>query len=497
MSLRDYQQLSIDQIREHYRQGTKKVLLHLATGGGKTVVFSDVLRTTAYNGHRAIMVVRGRKLVDQASQRLFREGVHHGVLMSGHWNYRPSAPIQICSIDTLIARNLYPAARLIVLDEAHYCTSPGYLKFIEQYPDSFILAVTATPYVDKSLRHVAEAVVHPITMIKLIEQGFLVDARYFAPSEPDLQGVRVSSSTKDYMAEDLSQAMQKGSLVGDLVHHWKTLGQNRATLCFAATVGHSKNIVEQFREAGIRAEHCDADTPEPEREKILKRAESGETKVISNVGIFCTGVDLPFIGCIVMARPTKSYNLYIQQAGRGTRPFHGKSDFIILDHAGNVHKHGFITEEPEASLDGKPLKKTVNPKTCSQCYAVFIGFKCPSCGYTKPVEETVSREVVVTDGNLEEIIEMPFDSQVRREIERLEKRRKAIGVKKGWTYFRLVEMYGQEVADRFMPKRSTPFWVNGGAHGAGERNPGGTLSEAEHQMLEITKDPINGQRGLG
>jgi superfamily II DNA or RNA helicase len=487
MALRPYQQAAIDEISKHYRNGVKRVLLHMATGGGKTVVFSHVLTNSGYKGNRCIMVVRGRKLVNQASARLFREGVHHGVLMNGAWNYRPNALIQICSIDTLTARKLRPDAKLIVIDEAHMATSDSYVKFLEQYPNAFVLAVTATPYVEKSLRHIADEIVKPISMRELIDTGFLVDARYFAPSSPDLSGVKVSSSTHDYVQNDLANAMQSGTLVGDLVHHWKKLGENRPTLCFAATIGHSKNIVSQFMNAGISAEHCDADTPEAQREEIIKRLQDGITKVVSNVGIFCTGVDIPPVGCIIMARPTKSYNLYIQQAGRGTRPADGKSDFIILDHAGNVNEHGFITEEPQANLDGTKVVGAKSPKTCSQCYAVFIGFKCPACGYTRPAEDRESKELVVTDGDLQEITESPFESQVKRRIKGLETLRKDRGFKKGWVYYRIVEEYGEEIANRFIKKRVVPSWINRGAHSVSERGSSVSISDAEYSMLEVTK----------
>lgn len=119
---REYQTKSISDIREKFREGHRKVLLWLATGGGKTFVFCKMVKDSVSRGKRCIVVVRGRKLVDQASKRLFREGVNHGVLMASHWNYRPQAPVQVCSIDTLISRNLRPDADLIIIDEAHLFT---------------------------------------------------------------------------------------------------------------------------------------------------------------------------------------------------------------------------------------------------------------------------------------------------------------------------------------------------------------------------------------
>lgn len=405
MDLRPYQNAGVDDIRGLLKQGLKKVLLWLATGGGKTVVFSYLMIKSVEKGRRCIMLVRGRKLVDQASKRLFREGVTHGVLMSGHWNFRPQAPIQICSIDTMLSKNWRPKADLIVIDEAHQAVSAGYREFLAAYPDAIIIAVTATPYSSKSLRHIADEIVHPITVQELIDQGFLVPPRYFAPSEPDVSKVKVSKSTGDYVQEELAAAMDKSSITGDIISHWRKIADGRPTICFAVNVEHSKHIVSQFNESGITAEHCDAETPEKVREEILKRHQLGATKVVVNVGILCTGVDLPWVSCIVMARPTKSYNLYIQQAGRGTRPAPGKSDFILLDHAGNVHRHGFITDEPEPCLEGKKTFSGggARPRTCKECFAISEGFPCVLCGWAPARDAPADREILQVEGELTEI----------------------------------------------------------------------------------------------
>lgn len=457
MSLRPYQEQGVSEIREHFKNGAKKVLLHLATGGGKTVVFSYIMKRMAESGKRCTMVVRGRKLVDQASQRLFRENVYHGVMMAKHWNNQPLAPIQICSIDTLIARGLTPPSDLIVIDEAHYAISPGYHKFLENYPNALILAVTATPYVQKSLRHIAEVMVKPVTVQELIDQGFLVPPRYFAPTDPDLTDVRVSKMTGDYDQSELASVMDSGALVGDIVHHWKNLGQNRPTICFATSVEHSKNIVQQFRSAGIWAEHCDDGTKDEERVDMLTRLETGKTKIISNVGILGVGVDLPFLGCIIMARPTKSYNLYIQQAGRGTRPAPGKNDFILLDHAGNILRHGFITDEPEASLDGRAVKLEKTPKTCSSCFAVFYGFNC-ECGFVQP-EGSAKRQVVDIAGKLVEISELPEEMQILRDVKWFKEEAKKRGFKQGWAYYKIRDKWGEEIANAHFKKRQMPAWM--------------------------------------
>lgn len=454
--LRPYQADAVAQIKEHFKKGNRKVLLHLATGGGKTVVFSHIMQEVAKRAKRPIMIVRGRHLVDQASQRLQREGVYHGVMMAKHWNYQPIAPVQVCSIDTLIARGLQPPADLIVIDEAHMAISKGYADFIAQYDNPFILGVTATPFVQKSLRHVADVIVKPTTVQQLIDEGHLVAPRYYAPSAPDVSDVKISRATGDYDQHDLAEVMKSGGLVGDIVYHWKKLAANRPTICFAASVEHSKNIVEQFRAQGITAEHCEAETPDEERKAILERMRTGRTRIVSNVGILCIGVDMPYCSAIIMARPTKSYNLYIQQAGRGTRPFQDKSDFLLLDHAGNVLRHGFITEERDADLDGTEIKLEKTPKTCASCFAVFYGFAC-ECGFVAPVADR-PKETLIIDGDLNEITNMPIEMMILRDIERFKEIRKKKGMKPGWEYHQIRQKWGDDIALKHFPNRRNAKW---------------------------------------
>lgn len=459
--LRNYQEKAIQEIREHIRRGEKKILVHMATGAGKTVVFSEILKGVIERSRYGIMVTRGRKLVDQCSKRLHREKVNHGVLMANHWNVNRKANVQICSIDTIRSREDYPKADVIVYDEVHYGISKSYLDFASKYPNSVHIGVTATPYTDKSLRHIANVIVKPITMLQLIEQGYLVPPVYYAPTSPDISRVKISKATKDYVVAELETILNGNDIVGNLVETWKQYGQNRPTLVFAVSVLHSKHIAQMYCDAGIQAEHCDAETPEKEREAVLERFRTGETKVITNVGLWGTGVDIPHVGCIQMARPTKSYILYIQQAGRGTRTFEGKNDFILLDNAGNVLRHGFITDEPEANLDGKKIKESAIPiKTCPKCFMVFNRFRleCPSCGFKNPIGKN-EREVTQADGTLVRIEEMPIEAKAFQEFKRLKKIRKEKGYKRGWVWHCMKMTFGEEIASKYVPKREVPSWV--------------------------------------
>jgi superfamily II DNA or RNA helicase len=455
MSLRDYQAGGLDQIRAHFREGLKRILLVAPTGSGKTVMFSYMIQECVKNGMKAVILVRGRKLVDQASLRLAREGVAHGVLMSGHWNFRPHLGVQVCSIDTLISRKIRPPADLLVIDEADLAVSPGFKEVLAGYPDAFIVAVTATPWVFGGLKHLAQVIVKPVSMLELMEQGHLVAFRYFAPSEPDLTGVRTSASTHDYVVDELQERMIAGALTGHIVEHWLKLAKGRPTICFAVNINHSKILLERFAESGIRAEHIDANTPDVERDRIIRRLESGSTHVVCNVGIWCRGVDIPAVSALVLARPTQSRNLYIQQCGRGTRLFAGKRDCLLLDHAGNIKRHGFPTFEPAVDLNGKisSERDSLETKICKVCFAAYRGDTCAECG-TGPAE----REGIAPEESNDELIELTqpvAKTEEEQYLEYLEDQRKAKGYKPGWQYHKLLDKYPRDRVKHLIPD----WWV--------------------------------------
>jgi superfamily II DNA or RNA helicase len=437
----------------------------MATGSGKTFCFSEVLKGAYQKGTHAIMLVKGTSLVDQASQRLDKEKVPHGVLMANHWRNRPNELIQICSIDTANRRKTFPKANIVIIDEAHTATSKSFTEFLSHYEDKFFLAVSATPFSDKSLHHLASVVVKPITVNELVNQGYLSPLKYFAPRTPDLSNIGEIGG--DFDLEKLSKEMQATLLVGDIVTEWENKAKGTPTLCFAVDVAHSKIIRDAFQDRGINAVHVDAMTSLDLRKVYIDKLERGEISVIVNCGVFTVGVDIPHLKTIILARPTKSYNLHIQILGRGTRIFDGKTHCTILDHSGNVQRHGFINEERECDLnpvDKKEIRQS--PITCKNCYGVFM-FQdieskgvCPLCGEIFTADELKKcRELKQIDGELVEIKELTDEEKARRDIREWKKERKKKGFKNGWVYFKCVTKYGAEMTSRLMPKRIVPDWI--------------------------------------
>jgi superfamily II DNA or RNA helicase len=293
-------------------------------------------------------------------------------------------------------------------------------------------------------------IVHPITMLELIDLGFLVPARHFAPSIPDLKGVKIQNG--EFNQHQIYERM--ATLTGDVVGHWVQHGENRKTLFFGVNIEHSKAVAEKFRAAGVRAEHIDADSTDAKRDFVQDQLMTGQLDVICNVGIMCTGVDIPPLACIIMGRPTQSRNLFVQQAGRGTRVFPGKKDFLLFDHAGNWTRHGYTTTELEVDLDGKIKEKfEPKPKRCLECYDVYVGSVCPNCGF-QVTRSPRSSEVTVEDGELREIVPASGGGKIIEFLANMNTIARRKGYKKGWVYFQVKEEFGDETANRLFPQEA-------------------------------------------
>lgn len=421
---------------------------------GKTVVFCQVLKQIHAKGKKAIVVVYGKDLVENASQRLFREGIPHGVLQGNHWNYRPREPIQVCSITTLFARKLTPEADIIILDEAHMTQGKSYEWFLSHYKNCYMLPVTATPHLKGGMRHVADTVVYPTTIQNLMADGYLVRPRYFAPTSLDLSDVKIDKKTGDYLVSDLAKKIDGTKIYGDVVSHYKEICKDAPAVCFAINIDHSNLLCDLFNSHGIPAVHIDADTPLAERQAVYQKLESGELKVVVNVGVATTGVDIPCLRAVIMCRPTKSYNLYIQAVGRGTRPYPGKDVFFVLDHANNIAEHGFIEDEQECNLDGLPKKESVRrPKICEACYFTWMpakpGESCPECGHQNVRPEKAATPLKSDDKaklkevkSKEDLERIKLKSGIDKIIERTVNK----GYKPGWAWHKVKDKYDEKTA---------------------------------------------------
>lgn len=412
MDLRQYQVEAIERIRQVIRTtGKKRIILQAACGAGKTIISADIVSSAIQKGKRVLFLINRRDLVKQTVQKFEDYGIGDevGIIMAGE---EPALgkPVQVASIQTYGRRiklvdgngvaTWMHSADLVIFDEAHSSIAQTYKKILDLYKkDSVILGLTATPCRSdgRGLGEIFQEIIPCIGIADLIKQGFLVPMVHYGPSTPDLSKIRTVAG--DYDNKQLGGVMDVPKLVGDIYENWLKLAGDRQTVIFAVNVKHSKHIRDHFLARGISIDHIDANTPDEDREGIYKRFESGDTQVLTNVGICTEGSDFPSVSCIVLARPTKSYGRYIQMAGRGLRPFTGKKECILLDHSGCVDAHGFVDDEMVWTLDDKarawkekkPRKKEKKILTCEMCAHCFTGPRCPRCGnevkgYGKKIE---------------------------------------------------------------------------------------------------------------
>jgi len=432
---------------------------HAFVGNGvinhNTVIAGSIIEGAAAVGQHVLFLAHRRELINQSYRKLLDFGVSEaevGVLMGNDPRRRPGAKVQVASIDTLRNR-AKPRADLVFIDECHRALSRSYRDVAAHYPNAVHLGLTATPYRadGRGLGHAYEELVVVASLPELIEQGYLVEPRVFTvPREqlPDLTSVRVRAG--DYDGKGLEDAVNRKALIGNIVEHWMQLARGKRTVAFAVSVEHSKQIARRFRDAGIPAEHLDGNTPTDERDAILARLGAGSTVVVSNVGVLCEGTDIPALKCAILARPTKSTGLYLQQAGRILRPWNDEGA-IVLDHAGCAVEHGLPQDEREFSLEGKRQTGRRGPteapsKVCASCCAVVAVAcrTCPSCGAEFPAPERVPEErkgaLVSAEEAREEYLRDEWDKLNRTAVER--------GYKPGWVYYRFKEKFGRAPPSR-------------------------------------------------
>jgi len=383
-SLRSYQRRGYDTIRVHASRGMNRVVLACPTAGGKTRLAAALIESARRHDSRVLFVVPLIVLVDQTIAELAAFGMTDvSVLRGDDPRFSPDAAITVCSIQTL-ARRDKPPADVILIDEAHRASSPQYRTHLfAAYPDAIIVGLSATPV---GLGGVFDKLENAATYAELIRDGFIAEPFCVGtPRAPDLSSV---ASGDDYNIEQLEAAMLAGKLVGDVVENWKTHGRGHRTVVFATGVRHSQEIVRQFNEAGIVAEHIDGETPQDVRRACLRRLEDGHTRVVSNVGVLTEGWNQPSVRCCVLARPTKSLALYKQMVGRVLR-VHADGQPVVIDHGSCIDAHGLPHEDVQWSLTEAPRKPATTHRMCKACFAMFpiAQTKCPFCGFEVPVEE--------------------------------------------------------------------------------------------------------------
>jgi superfamily II DNA or RNA helicase len=418
--LRPYQERAVAEVREAFQTGHNGVVMQIPTGGGKTLTAGHILQSAAARGNDGMFIVNRVELIEQTALAFDRLGMagSYGIIASG-FTGNPRAAVQIASIDTLKSRLRRPELaakirlpRLRVYDECRSMGSAGWTSVFDtlRAQGGKDLGLDATPIrLDgKGLDVYFSHLVCGPQYSELMALGALVPFDVYAPSIPDMSGVRMKGS--DYDQSAVEAVVDKPQLVGDVVSHYVQHAMGKSCITFAVSRKHSEHLAESYRAAGVAAVHLDGDTDKGERKQMVRAFRRGEIKVLCNVDLFTAGFDVPGVEVITMVRPTQSLSVFLQQAGRGSRPEAeiGKDRCILLDHAGNVFRHGLPDMDREWSLAGrvkgerkkKPGEDGPAVKQCPVCYAAFVPApKCPN-GHVQPIDH---RQVAQVEGDLKRI----------------------------------------------------------------------------------------------
>lgn len=469
MKLRDYQIKGIEAIREKFLAKKKRVVFRLSTGGGKSLIFTYLAVESVKKGKTVLIICDRWELIAQAQAHVRKHGINP-IMITPKWKGQVSN-CYVASVQTLNRRSM-PAADLIILDEAHKNAFSRILKN-PLYDNSFIVGMTATPISTPKfdLSTIYDDMVEVIEIDKLIEQGFLVNAKYFAAWE-NLGKLKVKG--EEYDQDELFEKFNNNKMYDGMIDAYLQHTPNTKAICFCINVEHAIKTCQQFESKGIKAVMVVADTQycsEEERKERFKQFEQGDAMILVNVGIATTGYDYPPTQTVILNKKTKSLALYLQMLGRGSRPYNNKKYFNVIDMGSNIIEHGWYDDVREWSLTPKrkssgkkglaPIKECLNPE-CG-CLIPAVSKICKFCGFVFPEEVTkLATSEGIVEIKKEAIPQLPKELLGKHfhqmSIQELETIRSIKSYKLGWIVRILSERGSAALTEYGRMRGFTPGW---------------------------------------
>lgn len=353
-ALRPYQEACASSVIGEWERGIRSTLAVMPTGAGKTRTAAEIV---SRYGKRTLFMAHTTDLVTQSAESLARDtGLRVGIEMAGERTDKLFAPDVVCgTVQSLCRRSRLETFApdhfgLVIVDEAHHAAADGYKAVLDYFQAARVLGLTATP--DRSDKgrilgegRAFETRAHVTEIRDLIEQKYLVPIKQRAVRVDGLDLSKVRTTAGDLNEGDLEALLLEEENLHGVAVPTLDLAGARPTLVFCTTIAHAKAQAEVLRRyrPGC-AEHIDGTMDREERRRLLSRFKAGEFQFLANCQLLTEGVDLPFVECVAMARPTKSRALYVQAVGRALRlcPETGKVDALILDFEGNAGKHALV-----------------------------------------------------------------------------------------------------------------------------------------------------------
>ncbi|PKS08923.1 hypothetical protein jhhlp_003536 [Lomentospora prolificans] len=380
IKLRDYQEECISSVVTSLSKGHKRLGISLATGSGKTVIFTQLISRVPPSSPEAtqtLILAHRRELVEQAAKHCTAAYPTKRVeIEMGNMHASGHADITIASIQSITSRDRLekfdPSRfKLVLVDEAHHIVAPGYLRTLEHFglekkrddsPALVGVSATFSRFDGLRLGAAIDEIVYHRDYVDMIAEKWLCDVLFTTvESKADISAVK-SGSNGDFRPGELSRAVNTDQVNEVTVRSWLAHARGRkSTLVFCVDLAHVASLTRKFRHYGLDARFISGDTPVIERSRILDAFKRQEFPVLVNCGVFTEGTDIPNIDCVVLARPTKSRNLLVQMIGRGMRLHPNKKDCHIIDMVSSLDT-GIVTTPTLFGLDPGELVESASTK---------------------------------------------------------------------------------------------------------------------------------------
>lgn len=445
-------------IYDAWNGGAKNVMAVLPTGGGKSVILSDIILDAHNLGAVQCVAAHRNELVGQLSSHVARRGIPHKVIASksaiatiiqehrkefGRSFVVPEANCAVASVQTIDSRvellkQWCKQVDYFHGDEGHHYTAANQFgRVANLFVNAHGLLVTASPRradrlgLGRSNDGIVDVMVKGPSMRELINIGALCDYQIAIPeSDFNIDDADLAPSG-DWSTTRMREASKKSHIVGDVVQSYVRWAFGKRGICFATDVETAGEMAQRFNNVGIPTASVSAKTPPDVRNDYIKRFRDGRLWVLVNVDLFGEGFDVPAVEVVIMARPTASLAVYLQQFGRALRVLAGKPFGLVIDHVSNWKRHGFPDKPHSWSLDrgekrGKKEKDpeeidltvcrgTVDNPGCSRPYERCLP-ACPYCGMTPPLPDPSARTLKQVDGDLT-LLTVEICAQMRQDTE--------------------------------------------------------------------------------
>lgn len=478
MKLRPYQQEQINQLRQKFKEGKKRVILCSPTGSGKTVVFTTIISGTIKKDlfNRVLVITDRIELFKQTWKSLRKLDIEPAIYNA---KVKPKEVVTervvVAMIETLKRRykryGKLPLGDfdLIIIDEAH---KGNFKEVFKIYPNTRVIGATATPLASTKrdpLKNYYDDIVQTVDIPDLIEQGFLVDEHAFTMRVIDKKKLKKNNSG-DYSESSQYEAFSERHVFKRLLENYKNKALGRKTIIFCPNIQMTEDVANQLKSAGYDDVFSLHSKSLENREDVLNKFHESDAGVMVNCGILTTGYDHPPIEVCIIYRATTSLPLWLQMVGRCSRISEGKTQMTVIDMGGNIDTLGMWSAPRNWSDYFWNPPKAGNPepppqKECPEC-GCMIGIsvmECPSCGYefeTQPKEtkDGILVEVKpiigkkVSSLTLYELIQLERAKMIKSKFvwrvirstseQWLQEYAKLTGKKRGWIYYQSKEGIG-------------------------------------------------------